>query len=243
MFNSYEVISLICCRGGSKGIPGKNIKNFCGKPLIGWIIEAAKEARIFDDIILSTDSEEIAEIAESFGATVPGLRPLHLAQDDSNVFDTHKYIFQKLNIIDKTHRVCILMNNPFINTELIIKGYELACNVDFQKVVLDTVQVSSDYIYFRQCYQRDSFLKFHFPKEMLKSKINRQSDNPTFVTINNMRWGKPSFMDDYGRYKAKIESNGIAPLLLPKTQNFDLDDSDDWEIAEAVWSSNNCKLK
>ena len=115
MFHNHKVVSLICCRGGSKGIPGKNIKEFCGKPLLGWILEAAKEAKVFDDIILSTDSEEIAEVGRFYGATIPGLRPDDLSTDDSDVFDTHRYIFKKLNITDNSHRACILTNNPFIN--------------------------------------------------------------------------------------------------------------------------------
>ena len=82
-----KILLTVCARGGSKGIPGKNIKEFCGKPLLGWILEAAKEAKVFDDIILSTDSEEIAEVGRSYGATVPGLRPAALATDDSDVFD------------------------------------------------------------------------------------------------------------------------------------------------------------
>ena len=59
-----EIIALICCRGGSKGIPNKNIKSFCGKPLLSWTIENAKRANVFDKIILSTDSKDIAEIGE-----------------------------------------------------------------------------------------------------------------------------------------------------------------------------------
>ena len=56
MSHNFQIVALICCRGGSKGIPGKNIKEFAGKPLLGWILEAAKSADVFDDIILSTDS-------------------------------------------------------------------------------------------------------------------------------------------------------------------------------------------
>ena len=62
---STDVICLICCRGGSKGIPEKNIKEFCGKPLLGWTLEHAQKANVFDEIILSTDSQEIAEVAEN----------------------------------------------------------------------------------------------------------------------------------------------------------------------------------
>ena len=94
-----DVICLICCRGGSKGIPEKNIKEFCGKPLLGWTLEHAQKANVFDEIILSTDSQEIATVAEKYGAKVPGLRPDHLATDESDVFDTHELVFNQLNIL------------------------------------------------------------------------------------------------------------------------------------------------
>ena len=230
-----DVICLICCRGGSKGIPGKNIKEFCGKPLLGWILEAAKDANVFDDIILSTDSEEIAEVGRSYGATVPGLRPDALAKDHSDVFDTHRYIFKKLNITDKTHRACILTNNPLINDELIKEGYKKACSVNFKRIALDTVLVAGDYIFYRQCFKKDGYLRFKFPEEMLKSRINRQNILPTFTTINNMRWGKPSVLNDYDVYKKNIVDNGIIPIALPKISNIDLDDMEDWKIAEAVY--------
>ena len=114
-----KVSCLICCRGGSKGIPDKNIKEFCGKPLLRWTLKNAKEANVFDEIILSTDKADIADVGEKYGAKIPGLRPDYLAEDDSDVFDTHAYVFNQLSITDKTHIVCILTNNPFIDSKLI----------------------------------------------------------------------------------------------------------------------------
>lgn len=230
-----KVISLICCRGGSKGIPNKNIKEFCGKPLLGWTIEHAQKANVFDDIILSTDSKNIATLGEEYGATVPGLRPDHLAADESNVFDTHEYIFSKLNILDETHVVCILTNNPFIDSVLIREGYNIAKLKKFEVIALDTIEVRGDSLYFRQLYKKDRLLYFHFPDIMKKSQINRQTYRPTYTTINNMRWGKPSFMTNYDIYKNEILEKGISPIPLTKTRNFDLDDNEDWQIAEAVY--------
>jgi CMP-N-acetylneuraminic acid synthetase len=236
MAKKFKIVALICCRGGSKGIPGKNIKEFAGKPLLGWILGAAKESGVFDDIILSTDSQAIADIGIQFGASVPGLRPSELAQDKSDQFDTHRYIFDTLNITDETHRVCILTNNPFIDATLIKKGYDAAENVGFEKVVLDTVKVSGDYLYYRQCFEYEGVLRFLFQKDMLESQINRQAQAPLFTTINNTRWAKPSVLTSYDAYKQDIIVNGIVPIELPKLRNVDIDDSDDWIIAEALFS-------
>ena len=232
---SNNVIALICCRGGSKGIPGKNIKNFSGKPLLGWTLEHAKESNIFNDIILSTDSKEIASVGLDFGATIPSLRPDHLATDQSDVFDTHKYIFNELKIEDNTHVVCILTNNPFIDSSIIKKGYDIANSKEFSVIALDTVEVGGDSLYFRQLYEKKGLLHFHFPDEMKKSGINRQSNSPVFTTINNMRWGKPSVLSNYETYKNEIVNNGILPIPLSKSRNFDLDDMEDWKIGEAIF--------
>lgn len=87
MYNNKKFLAIIPARGGSKGLPGKNIKNLNGKPLIAYSIEAAIEANIFDKIIVSTDSEEIAKIALKYGAEVPFLRPRELATDNANSMD------------------------------------------------------------------------------------------------------------------------------------------------------------
>lgn len=235
MYKQYQIIALICCRGGSKGIPGKNIKDFAGKPLLGWILEAAREADVFDDIILSTDSEEIAQVGQAYGATIPELRPAHLAEDGSDQFDTHKYIFELLNIHDETYRICNLNNNPFINAELIKQGYEAAIQNDFDYIVLDSVRVEGDYVHYRQCFQFDNRLYLHFPKAMLDSGINRQGIAPTYTSINNTRWGKPSVLDSYDHLKREIVFNGFIPIWLPKLRNFDLDTLEEWQIAELIF--------
>lgn len=91
-----KIIAIIPARGGSKGIPEKNIKNFCGKPLIAWTIEAAKKAKLLDRVIVSTDSEKIAEIAKKYGAEVPFLRPKALATPTIGIEPTLKHAYEWL---------------------------------------------------------------------------------------------------------------------------------------------------
>lgn len=87
MFNDKKFIAVIPARGGSKGLPGKNIKELCGKPLIVYTIETALKSKIFDKVIVSTDSLEIAEIAKKAGAEIPFLRPKELATDTADSMD------------------------------------------------------------------------------------------------------------------------------------------------------------
>lgn len=92
MINDKRIIAIIPARGGSKGLPGKNIKELCGKPLIAWSIEAGLASQYIDEVMVTTDSEEIAQIARDFGATVPFIRPAELASDTATTFDTVKHV-------------------------------------------------------------------------------------------------------------------------------------------------------
>lgn len=87
MINGKSIIAIIPARGGSKGLPGKNIKELCGKPLIAWTIEKALKSRYLDVVMVSTDSQEIADIAQSYNASVPFLRPSELATDTASSYD------------------------------------------------------------------------------------------------------------------------------------------------------------
>lgn len=83
MIGSRSVIAVIPARAGSKGLPGKNIRPLCGKPLLAWSIEAALKSRYVDEVLVSTDGDEVARVATSFGAKVPFRRPAELASDEA----------------------------------------------------------------------------------------------------------------------------------------------------------------
>lgn len=91
MINGQRVLAIIPARGGSKGLPGKNIRPMCGKPLIGWTITKAKKCSYLDKILVSTDNQEIADIALSFGASVPFIRPAELSSDISSTYDVIRH--------------------------------------------------------------------------------------------------------------------------------------------------------
>lgn len=88
MISNKRVIAIIPARGGSKGLPGKNIRLLCGKPLIAWSIERALQSHYVDAVVVTTDSQEIADVALRYGAEVPFLRPAHLASDTASSVDT-----------------------------------------------------------------------------------------------------------------------------------------------------------
>ena len=91
MIDGKSVLAIIPARGGSKGLPGKNIRPMCGKPLIGWSIDKAKKCRYLDTILVTTDHQKIADIAQDFGAHVPFLRPAEFATDQSSTYDVIRH--------------------------------------------------------------------------------------------------------------------------------------------------------
>ena len=102
MRKKLKTICVIPARGGSNGLPGKNTKVFNGKPLIAWPIIAAKACKKIDEVVVTTDSSDIAEQAQFFGATVPALRPAKLANDNTTTEDTLKYALNQFE--ESTHQ-------------------------------------------------------------------------------------------------------------------------------------------
>jgi N-acylneuraminate cytidylyltransferase/CMP-N,N'-diacetyllegionaminic acid synthase len=91
MYKNKTFLAIIPARGGSKGLPRKNIKSLCGKPLIAWSIEAGLNSKYVDEVMVTTDNKEIADISKQYGANVPFLRPKELASDTATTFDAIKH--------------------------------------------------------------------------------------------------------------------------------------------------------
>ena len=109
MYNDKKVLALIPARGGSKGIKNKNIADLCGKPLISYTIESAKNSKYIDDIVVTTDSRQIAEVSEKYGAEIPFIRPIELAGDTSKTIDAVIHAIDKLNELKRIYDVLVLL--------------------------------------------------------------------------------------------------------------------------------------
>ena len=226
-----KIIALVCCRGGSKGIPNKNIKLFHGKPMIYWTFKNIIESKIFNTVYLSTDSEKIAKIGKKIGFIVPELRPKKLARNNSDVFETHKYFFKNFNIKDKNSLVCIINNNPFIFSKYIKKSFVVFKKSFFQKIVMGAISISSDQVYYRQYVKKNNELVALFKKDLLKSKINRKK-NKIFFNVGDLRWGKPSYLDNYKKFNKMITNFGLAYFEIKEDEYQDINTINDWNLAK-----------
>ena len=136
MLDQYYVTALIPARGGSKRLPRKNIKSLCGKPLIAWTIDVAKESKYIDSVVVSTDDFEIKEVAEKFGASVPFLRPENLSNDTASSFDVVKHAIEFLNINKVNHLIVLLQpTSPLRTVEELDEALELFINKKASGVV------------------------------------------------------------------------------------------------------------
>src|SRR5690606_2388836 len=133
---SMANLAIIPARGGSKRIPKKNIKDFLGKPIMAYSIEAALNSKLFDEVMVSTDDEEIAIIAEKYGAKVPFLRSKDNANDFAVLADVVEEVQMKYSNKNKNFEniCCILPTAPFVTPSKIIEGYDKLIEGEFVSV-------------------------------------------------------------------------------------------------------------
>lgn len=130
MIDNKKVLAFIPARAGSKGIKDKNIIDLGGKPLIAYTIEAAKKSKYVDKVIVSTDGENIANVAKQYGAEIPFFRPKELAEDNSNVLTAIIHTLEQLKKMNDNYDIIILLQptSPFRNEKHIDESLELLIN-------------------------------------------------------------------------------------------------------------------
>jgi len=220
-------IAVIPARGGSKRIPRKNIKDFCGKPMIAWSIEAAKESKLFDHIIVSTDDEEIAEVAKHWGAEVPFMRPAELSDDYSGTTEviTHamQWALDQGIIIDAV--CCIYATAPFVQVKDLVQGWEALKSGDWAYAFTVTDFAAPIFRSFKQT--ENGGVEMFFPEHFQK----RSQDLPTALhDAGQFYWGRPSaWLED----KMIFDKQSI-PVVIPRWRVVDIDTPDDWHQAELI---------
>ena len=224
------MVAVIPARGGSKGLPGKNLKKLCGKPLIAYTIEAALSAKKIHRVIVSTDSEEIAETAKKHGAEVPFLRPEYLASDSASAVDVYihfaEYMLKNCNE-DVSKFVVLLPTAPLRNEKNIDEAIDLAKGRKVSTVIsmveADT-PVSWYYIENNRGYIENAGF------DTINAVNNRQL-NPKYYIPNGA-----IYILDYNLLKNKrtyYDDNTLA-YIMDKESSIDIDTVWDFEIAEYI---------
>ena len=223
-------IAIIPARSGSKRIPGKNIKEFCGKPMIGWSILEAINSECFDHIIVSTDSHEIAEIANSFGADTPFIRPKNISDDFTPIVTVMKHaISELLNLSYKmTNICCIFATAPFIRSNYIKSGLHQLTNNGCDYVF--PVTTFSYPIQRSLIVNTDNTIRMLYPE---LSHTRSQDLDEAWHDAGQFYWGKfESWIEEKEIFKSDTQI-----LRLPRKLVQDIDTYEDWEYAEALFNS------
>ena len=224
-------IAIIPARGGSKRIPRKNIKLFDGLPVITYAISAAKNSEFIDEVYVSTDDEEIADVAVKLGAKVPWLRDGNLSDDHSTTLSVMRHEISKLNTVlnEDSNICCIYPATPLIRSSYLSKGYELLINGSWN-YVFSAVKVNSPP---ERYFELDSNRKV----EMLNPEyeILRSQDFTTkYHDAGQFYWGKKYAWAT----EIPILSGGSTILELEMDQAIDMDNLEDWYYAEKLFKLN-----
>lgn len=215
-------VAVIPARGGSKRIPRKNIKEFHGKPMIAWSIDAAKRAGIFDKIIVSTDDSEVASIAKQYGAEVPFTRPTNLSDDYATTVEVLAHSTEWLSDAYKDLEAvcCIYPTAPFLDPTDIVTGYKTLNSLGWQYAFSVTKFNASVYRAFIE--NAEGGIEMIFP-EHYKS---RSQDLPESLhDAAQFYWGKPeawlSKKPIFGSYSIAVHLPGWRVVDIDNPADFD----------------------
>jgi N-acylneuraminate cytidylyltransferase len=219
---------MIPARGGSKRIPRKNIKNFLGKPIIAYSIEAAKASGCFDKIIVSTDDEEIAAVARQYGAETPFLRPKEISDDYATTVDVINHSINWLlgNNIKVDNICCIYATAPFIEAGDLQSGLAALANNDFSFAFSATSYAFP--IQRAIKINKDGAVDM-FHREYLNTRS--QDLEEAYHDAGQFYWGNAqAFLD-----RKPIFSPEAFAVQLPRKRVQDIDTPEDWDAAEMAY--------
>lgn len=223
MIKGKKILALIPARGGSKGIPRKNIKDLAGKPLIAYTIEAAKECVDIDYIMVSTDSREIAEVAERYGAEVPFLRPEFLADDTSKTIDAVCYTIGKLAESGRDYDYLVLLQptSPLRTADDIEKAVRLS--IENKCDVVSISEVTDSPILIRECDENGNLTHL-----LEQSSTVRRQDMPVYYRVNGS-----IYVNNIKKLSLETSFND-NPLgyIMPRARSVDIDEPVDFSVAE-----------
>ena len=229
MYKNYKILCTICARGGSKGIPGKNKAIVAGRPLIAYTLEAAKECDYFDDIIVSTDDEEIMKIASDYGIPAPFKRPEHLSKDDTSKIDVirHAVEWAENNWHEKYDIIIDLsVVSPLRTVEDIKNSIGLLINEKADNVFSVSPPYRNPYYNMIEIVDEKIKLVKAPPK-----KITGRQDAPVVYDMNdsiNVWWKKILFEKD------TTFNDNTKIYIMPRHRGIDIDEPFDLLVVSLI---------
>lgn len=229
MINGKSVLALVTARGGSKGLPGKNLRDLCGKPVIAWSIEAARGARCVDDLVVSTDDATIAEIAGRFGARVPFLRPAELASDTTSSIDVIEHAIKHLAAYGKTFDYLVLIEptSPLRESSDIDAAMERLVASDAESIV-SVCRAESVHPAFM--YRKDKTDRLVPFTEQQPEGLRRQEIEPLYFLEGTIYASRVSTLLE----RRTFYHDATIGYEVPKWKSPEIDDIVDFLLVEAI---------
>jgi len=221
--------AIIPARGGSKRIPRKNLKPFCARPIIGYSIAVALESGLFSQVIVSTDDDEIAQVAIQLGATVPFLRPPELSGDLTPTLPVIKHAVESLEHLYGVcaHACCIYPTAPFVRSDDLRAGHESLVNNPGLSFALSVTSFPFPIQRALKVGTANRVSMFQPEHEVTRS----QDLTPAFHDAGQFYWGTAHAW----KTATGIYSSPASAVLLSRTRVQDIDTLEDWHHAEALF--------
>jgi N-acylneuraminate cytidylyltransferase len=222
-------LAVIPARGGSKRIPRKNVRPFCGRPIIEWVIDIAKNASIFDAIVVSTEDDEIARISETSGAEVPFLRPVTLATDHTPTLPVVNHTIQTLQEVGRSYDFvcCIYPTSVFVSEKSLMEGLRILETTDCDYVISTTLYPHPIERALR--LSKANQVVMVWPEH---AETRSQDLKPSFHDAGQFYWGR------IGAWASQrcILSSSVRAVTLSNSQVRDIDNQNDWMLAEQLFA-------
>lgn len=216
-------LCIIPARGGSKRIPRKNIKLFLGKPIIAYSIKAALESGLFDEVMVSTDDVDIAEIAKEYGAVVPFLRSAQNADDYATTYDVIKEVLEKISPKSYASVCCLYATAPFVTADLLTLAANKLESTDFE-TVFPVVEFGFP---IQRALHLNNVGGFSF-REPAHALTRSQDLAPTYHDAGMFYWFRPETTIKVG----KLIGDNASGIIVDALHAEDIDTATDWDIAE-----------
>lgn len=230
MYKDQKILCIIPARGGSKRLPGKNIKSLNGIPLIGYAIRAAKGSRYVDKIIVSTDDEEIAHVAKEQGAEVPFMRPTELATDTATTLAVLQHAVKYLNDAGEKFNIIVLIQPTVPGVE------SIDVDVAIEKLVDSG---SSSCISICEINDRPEFMYRLSGEGMItrynNTHVGRTQDMEPLYRVNGAVYATAH--DTLMKDNLIIDNTSCAGVLMPRERSIDIDSALDFTLAEQLLKS------
>lgn len=230
MYKQYSFLAIVTARGGSKGLPGKNIKTLNGKPLIGWTLKQLENSRYIDDVFVSTDSEEIAEVSRQYGFGVPCLRPAYLAEDATSSVDVLLYTLQLLEEQGKVFDYILLLEptSPLRKRNDIDEMIKLAGDHPERDGVISVGEVRGEHPAIMKKISSSGNVIPYMEKE--EKGYQRQQFQKVYFPYGVGYLIKACKLKEFHN----IYTDHMLPYYIERWQNYEIDDIYDFTCVESI---------